>query len=287
MFFDEHYPEPLKEIPDSPLVLYARGSWQKGELPGIAVVGCRRASIYGLSVAKAFAGECARLGITTVSGMARGIDTAAHDGCLQAKGKTVAVLGSGLARLYPKENKRLCDKIAESGCVISEFSMTTGPLASNFPRRNRIISGLSYGVIVVEAAARSGALITSQCALEQGRDVFAVPGKIGQAQSVGTNRLIQQGAKLISGIGDVLEEFPQCQGMLRPSRSGQSSPPLLTAKQQKISTLLSDEPLYIDEIINQSGLAAPDVTRILLDGECHGWVKRLPGNYFVKIEDSY
>lgn len=280
-FFDEYYPEPLKEIPDSPLVLYARGSWQKDELPGIAVVGCRRASIYGLSVAKAFAGECARLGITTVSGMARGIDTSVHQGSLAEGGRTIAILGSGLARIYPKENARLFSRISEHGCVISEFSMATGPLAVNFPRRNRIISGLSCGVVVVEAAERSGALITSRCALEQGRDVFAVPGKISQPQSAGTNRLIQQGAKLVLTIDDVLEECQRFSGIRKPASAAQPSLEL-TPAEAKIFKIFSDEPLYIDDVVEQSGLSASNMMQMLLQWECRGWVKRLPGNYFVK-----
>ncbi len=283
-FFDQRYPGYLKEVVDCPVVLYLHGQWDPAMFPGLAIVGCRRSSIYGLSVAGSLAAECAGLGITVVSGMARGIDTAAHDGCLKAKGKTVAVLGSGLARIYPRENKRLFEMIAKNGCVISECPMSTGPLASNFPRRNRIISGLSCGVIVVEAAARSGALITAQCALEQGRDVFAVPGKIGQSQAVGTNRLIQQGAKLVFSIEDVIEDVPVLKKYLEGPNSVQSHGVDETPRAQDkiILDLLADDPVYIDDIIEKSQLEYQVVLKVLLHWECRGRIKRLPGNYFIK-----
>lgn len=278
-FFDDHYPQYLKQIPGFPIVLYCVGNLSKVKLPGIAIVGCRRASIYGQSVSRSLAKGLAYSGITVVSGMARGIDTVAHSGCLEADGTTVAVLGSGLGNVYPRENKKLFEGISSSGCVISEFPMMTSPQACNFPRRNRIISGLSAGVVVVEAAARSGALITARYALEQGREVFAVPGKVGQSQSVGTNRLIQQGAKLVAGIDDVLEEFPDLKCI------NVSSVFLKEDVQRKVDAvlhLLSDEPKYIDEIFEQCNMATHDIMRSLLQWECEGRVKRLPGNYFVK-----
>lgn len=280
-FFDD-YPEYLKEIPDCPLVLYVCGEWPQTPLPGIAIVGSRLPSVYGLSVARSFAQGCAYGGITVVSGMARGIDTAAHSGCLEAGGKTVAVLGSGRACLYPKENERLFQKIVQNGCVLSEFPMKAGPLAGHFPRRNRIISGLSYGVIVVEAALRSGALITSRYALEQGREVFAVPGRIGQAQAAGTNRLIQQGAKLVTCMDDIFEELPALAGrVLSEDNSEPSADSQMSAHERALLRLLSDDPIYIDEIVEKMPSGRQQVLQMLLHWECRGRIRRLPGNYFV------
>ncbi len=203
---DSDYPESLRQIPDPPLVLYFKG---KSDWTGFnfAIVGSRKASLYGLSVAEKFAQQLAALGVVIVSGMARGIDTASHKGALKAKGATLAVLGSGLLNIYPPENESLAEKIAESGAVISEFPLNTPPLRENFPRRNRIVSGLARGVLVVEAAERSGALITADLALDQGKDVFAVPGKVDSPTSLGANHLIKQGAKLVNSIEDILEEY--------------------------------------------------------------------------------
>ncbi len=200
------YPELLKNIYDPPAILYVKGKLSKKGI-NIAIVGSRKASDYGLKMAQKFAYELASCSITIVSGMARGIDTAAHNGVLQAKGETIAVLGSGLANIYPLENKGLFERIAEFGAVISEFPMQTKPNPGNFPRRNRIISGLSLGVLVIEAAKRSGALITSRFALEQGRDVFALPGKADSLTSYGTNQLIKDGAKLVDGFEEVILEL--------------------------------------------------------------------------------
>jgi len=203
---ESDYPESLKQISDPPPVLYFKGSILSGGF-NFAIVGSRRASYYGISVAEKFAQQLAALGIVIVSGMARGIDTASHKGALKAKGATLAVLGSGLLNIYPPENKLLAEKIAKSGAVISEFPLNTPPLRENFPRRNRIVSGLSRGVLVVEAAERSGALITADLALDQGRDVFAVPGEVDSPTSLGANYLIKQGAKLVNSIEDILEEY--------------------------------------------------------------------------------
>ncbi|MDP8234655.1 MAG: DNA-processing protein DprA [Candidatus Saelkia tenebricola] len=203
---DSGYPDVLREIPDSPIVLYYKGNLDVLDF-NFAVVGSRKASSYGLSIAEKFSYQLADLGVVIVSGMARGIDTAAHTGALKAKGKTVAVLGSGLLNIYPSENNILMEKIAATGVVITEFPLHSAPLRENFPRRNRIVSGLSRGVLVVEAAERSGALITADLALDQGRDVFAVPGKVDSPTSFGANYLIKQGAKLVNSIEDILEEY--------------------------------------------------------------------------------
>lgn len=207
IFKDQDYPQNLKAIYDPPMVLYVKGHLSNQDNQAVAIVGSRLASFYGISCAEKIARELAELGITVVSGMARGVDTASHRAALKSGGRTIAVLGSGLCNIYPPENKDLFQKIADNGAVISEFPMQTKPLAYNFPRRNRIISGLSLGTVVVEAARNSGALITAHAALEQGREVFAVPGKVDSANSRGVNELIQQGAKLTTGIKDILEEI--------------------------------------------------------------------------------
>ena len=202
---DKIYPEVLRQIYDPPVLLYMKGSPGVFDNKMLAVIGCRRASSYGLKQARKLAYELAGNDFCIVSGMAKGIDTEAHKGALQAQGKTIAVLGSGFSKIYPPENKPLFDKIAESGAVVSEYSMNTAPLRGNFPRRNRIISGLSQAVIVIEAAKKSGSLITADLALSQGREVFAMPGAANSFNCQGTNKLIKDGAKLIENYQDVLD----------------------------------------------------------------------------------
>lgn len=204
---DDGYPPQLRTIPDPPLALYVRGELCAGDRAAVAVVGARRASLYGLQCAARFGEELAARGITVVSGLALGIDGAAHEGALRAGGRTVAVLGGGLARLYPPQHAALAEQVAAHGAVISEYPMTMPSLPEQFPRRNRIISGLSLGVVVVEAASRSGSLITADCALEQGREVFAVPGPVMSETSRGTHRLVRQGAALVTCAEDVLDEL--------------------------------------------------------------------------------
>ncbi|MBI2104334.1 MAG: DNA-protecting protein DprA [Candidatus Omnitrophica bacterium] len=204
---DAAYPTRLKTIPDPPLALYVRGTLTAADETAIAIVGSRRASPYGRQCAERLSEDLALRGITVVSGLALGIDGAAHRGALRAGGRTLAVLGSGLARLYPPAHERLADQAAEQGAVLSEYPLEAEPLPHHFPRRNRLISGLSLGVIVVEASARSGALITADCALEQGREVFAVPGPMTSVTSEGTHRLLKQGARLVTSVEDVLDEL--------------------------------------------------------------------------------
>ena len=203
---DSLYPPKLLEIYDRPPFLYVKGNLKKDDID-IAIVGSRLASTYGKYTTERISRELALRGVTVVSGMARGIDSAAHQGALTARGRTIAVLGTGLDIIYPPENKKLFAAIGENGAVVSEYPLGTPPLASNFPARNRIISGMSYGVVVVEAGEKSGSLITARLALEQGREVFAVPGTIDSAGSRGTNKLIKQGAKLIENTDDILEEI--------------------------------------------------------------------------------
>lgn len=281
-FYDAEYPEHLKNIPGAPVVLYIKGTLPAE--PGLAIVGSRQASIYGLTTAEKFSGRLAELGIVVVSGMARGIDTASHRGCLRAGGNTVAVLGSGLADIYPLENADLFKQIAEQGCVVSEFPMATPPVAFNFPARNRIISGLSWAVLVIEATLTSGSLITADFALEQGKEVFAVPGKIDDPRAQGTNRLIKQGAKIITSFDDILEELkPQ----LRASPPQEESQNVLDEKglapeEAAVAAALGREPLHIDDVVLKSRRPLPEVTVILLTLELKRRVKQLPGKYFVR-----
>lgn len=279
---DENYPDNLKEIYDPPYLLYIKGKIKKTDKNALAIVGSRRASYYGLSTAEKFAFALASRGITVVSGMARGIDTQAHKGALKAQGRTTAVLGSGLANIYPEENRELAEEITQQGTLVSEFPMETVPFRQNFPRRNRVISGLSKGVIVVEAADKSGALITADFALEQGRDVFAVPGKVDSFTSRGTHSLIKQGAKLASSVGDILEELRL--DIFSPK--GENNKPVyevvLEDREKKFFELLSDEPKHIDELIRESGLGITESSDILLKLELRGLIRQLPGKMFVR-----
>jgi len=204
---DAHYRPALRTLESAPSLLYVRGTLLESDRVALAMVGTRTATRYGLDAAHYFALELARAGVTIISGLAQGIDTAAHRGALDAKGRTLALLGNGIDVLYPRENDRLAQQIIENGALLSEYPLGTPPIASNFPRRNRLISGLARAVLVVEAPEHSGALLTANAALEQGRDVFAVPGVIFNPSSVGTNRLIQDGAKLVMSSADILEEF--------------------------------------------------------------------------------
>ena len=280
-FLDKDYPENLKNIYDPPVVLYVKGEILPEDKLAIAIVGSRLASFYGLQTAERLGFELASHGITVVSGLARGIDSSAHKGVLKARKRTIAVLGSGLANIYPDEHVKLAEKISESGAVISEFPMLTRPDKGNFPKRNRVISGLSLGVVCVEAAEKSGALITCDCALEQGREVFAVPGKVDSMTSKGTNKLIKQGAKLAQGVEDILEEL-NIETFLR-SPNGESNTTILDKIESLVYTLLSSDPKHIDDICQESGIALNRVSSVLLNLEIKKFVKQLPGKNFVKI----
>ncbi|HNV23808.1 MAG TPA: DNA-processing protein DprA [Candidatus Omnitrophota bacterium] len=291
-YLDESYPQDLKQIPDFPVVLYVKGALPENLKLSIGIVGSRQASLYGLSIAEKFAVSFAELGITVVSGMARGIDTAAHKGILKAKGATVAVLGSGLKHIYPPENKDLFKKISQQGAVLSEFSMDTEPFPYNFPRRNRIISGLSLGVVVIEAGLKSGALITASCALEQGKEVYAVPGKIDSPSSVGVNNLIKQGAKLVTSVEDILEDLqvPLTQSLedgktrenILPEKKKNAGP--LTIEEKAVYDCLTAEGVHIDEIVSKSGLSSSQTTVILMKLELKRLIKQSAGKFFSKNE---
>jgi DNA processing protein len=273
----ENYPKLLLEIPDPPPYLYLAGEL-KGSEPAVAIVGSRRATQYGLCTATRLARDLAGCGVTVVSGMARGIDTAAHWGAVKGGGRSIAVLGCGIDVVYPPENDALSRAVAASGALISEFPMGSAPLAENFPRRNRIISALSRGVVVVEAGEHSGSLITARYALEQGREVFAVPGNVTCMGSRGGNGLIKEGAKLVERVEDILEELS-----LALPASGMPAPPAfaLTPQEAELYVLLCRGPLQMDDIIVQSELAAGEVSATLLGLELKGAVTRLPGGHFA------
>ncbi len=278
---DPDYPERLRQIYAPPAVLYLRGELLPADELAVAVVGMLRATMYGREAAEALVAELVANSITIVSGLARGIDTVSHRAALQAGGRTVAVLGSGLDVIYPYENKRLAEEIAERGAVVSEYPLGTKPDAANFPPRNRIISGLSLGTVVVEAGEDSGALITADFALEQNREVLAVPGPIFARTSRGTNRLIQQGAKLVLSAQDVLDELnlasaPQQMEMRELLGAVAANPTEVT-----LLGILTREPLHIDEVCRQAVLPAAEVLSALAMLELKGAVRQLGGMHYV------
>lgn len=288
---DPEYPVRLLNIHDPPPVLYLRGSLPGPDAKTMAVVGSRRATPYGKAVAEQLGYDLTVNGFVVVSGLARGIDTCAHRGALKAKGPTIAVLGCGVDIVYPRENKGIFQEIIENGAIISEFPLGTPPEARNFPARNRIISGLSLGVVVVEAAEDGGALITADFALEQGRDVFAVPGPITSRYSRGTNRLIKEGARLIEGVADIIEEYPLVGGCLPSKPTEQLSWPVeepltnriaLSEEERVLVELLSLDPVAVDHLIAVSGLTASRVNSILMFLEMKGLVRQLPGRRYIR-----
>ena len=278
----ERYPSRLRELYDPPPVLYVRGKLP-AERAAVAIVGTRRATRYGLRAAEMISAELTRAGVTVVSGLARGIDAAAHRACLAEGGTTVAVLGGGLQRIYPPEHDRLADEVAENGALLAESPPPMPPMSGSFPQRNRIISGLSLGVVVIEAAERSGALITARHAAEQGREAFAVPGPVDSPQSRGCHRLIQEGAKLVIDVEDILEELscvtPRIDGSLSRAESvveHRIDPPT-DPTELAIWNALGDEPAAIDEIIEKTGLPAPRVLACVAVMEAAGRIKRISG----------
>lgn len=280
---DSTYPRLLREIHDAPIVLYVWGDPSALDTQSIGVVGTRKPSHYGLGCAKKLSYQLAYAGLTVTSGLARGVDTAAHQAALAAKGRTVAVLGSGLEALYPPENQELAEKIATSGAVITEFPMQRTADRQTFPMRNRIISGLSFGLLVVEASGRSGALISANQAGEQGRSLYAVPGHIDQPNALGSNRLIQQGAKLVLSAQDVLDDL----GLLfseEPELKTPRTEKKLTDVEATVREAIQDDETPIDEIISKCGLPTQVVSSTLLALEMRRLVKQLPGGRFVKIQ---
>jgi DNA processing protein len=279
------YPKPLRTIADPPLALYVRGVFASRDQVAVSIVGARRASIYGAQCAERLGCDLALRGVTVVSGLARGIDGAAHRGALRASGRTLAVLGSGLARIYPPEHEPLAEQVAQHGALISEYPMEMAPLPHNFPRRNRLISGLSLGGVVGEAAQRSGALITVDCALEQGREVFAVPGPMTSVTSQGTHQLLKQGARLVTSVDDILEELRLTLQPIqeRPSTGTVDVEVRLPETEQRVFVCMSEsQPSHIDAIAAQSGLSMPEVSSALVQLELKRRVQQLPGKQFVR-----
>jgi DNA processing protein len=279
------YPRSLREIHAPPIVLYVWGELQERDHHAIGIIGARRTTHYGMESAKKLAYQVAYAGLTVISGLARGIDTAAHQGALAAKGRTIAVIGSGLAKLYPPENAALADKIrAGNGAIVSEFSMEIEPDRQTFPMRNRIIAGWSHGILVVEAGLNSGALITAAQALEQGRSVYAVPGHINAPSAMGSNRLIQQGAKLVMSASDILEDLQILLPETKPSPEAAMRPlPPLSEDERRVYEAIDSSETAIDQIAGRCNLPSATVSSTLLALELKRLVKQLPGKYFVKL----
>jgi DNA processing protein len=279
------YPKSLREIHAPPIVLYVWGELQDRDQHAIGIIGARRTTHYGAESAKKLAYQIAYAGLTVISGLARGIDTAAHQGALAAKGRTVAVLGAGLAKLYPPENQALADKIRDgNGAVVSEFSMEIEPDRQTFPMRNRIISGWSHGILVVEAGLNSGALITAGQAIEQNRSVYAVPGHINAPSAMGSNRLIQQGAKLVMSAADILDDLQILLPETKPSPEAAVRPlPELSDDERRVYDAIDSSETPIDQIAAKCDLPSATVSSTLLRLELKHLVKQLPGKYFVKL----
>lgn len=293
---DGEYPRPLLNIHDPPICLYVRGELQPADSVAVAIVGTRRCTHYGREQAVRFGELLGRAGFTVVSGLARGIDGHAHRGALRAGGRTIAVLGNGLASIYPHEHATLAEEVVGAGAIVAEYPMDSVPVPENFPRRNRIIAGLTLGVIVIEAGKQSGALITARLANEYNREVFALPGRVDQPQfTQGTNRLIRDGgAKLITGLDDVLDELAEVGDVMRqyadppgepdsdPAHAGELRAPNLTPEEQAVLSALTDGAEDTDEISSASELASAAVGTALTSLQLKGLVQRLPGNRFVR-----
>ncbi len=276
---DDDYPKLLREIADPPLVLHCAGNRALLHLASVAIVGSRRATPYGVNVAESLARELTRAGAVVISGLARGIDAAAHRATLDAGGQTIAVLGTGINVVYPRSNTRLFQRIVSEGLVVSDFPPDSPPLPEHFPMRNRLISGLSLGTVIVEATARSGSLITARMAAEQGREVFAVPGSIFARTSEGTHRLIQYGAKLVHDIGDVLDELPV--RLERGPHLEASEPP--TELRAVFAAFTKEEGLHIDQAARKLGRLPSGLAAELLQLELGGWLRALPGARYVRV----
>ena len=279
---DPAYPAPLLEIPDPPTLLYVRGNPALLHQPGLAMVGSRNATPAGVKTAENFAKTLAEAGLSIVSGLALGIDAAAHRGALAAGGSTVAVIGTGPDRLYPARNRDLALSIVEKGAIVSEFPLGTLALAHNFPRRNRIIAGLARGVLVVEAATESGSLITARLAGEQGREVFAIPGSIHSPVARGCHQLIKQGAKLVETATDVLEELGQLSSA--PSHIPPASLPSAELAENALLAMVGHDPCSLDELVERSGQTAEQLLGELLILELSGQIATLPGNRFQRLQ---
>ncbi|MDR4479252.1 MAG: DNA-processing protein DprA [Nitrospira sp.] len=288
-YLDTQYPSPLRMIPDPPPLLYVQGTLLETDRHAVAIVGTRKVSGAGRILAEELAGELARMGFTIVSGLARGVDAAAHRGALAGHGRTLAVMGCGLDRTYPADHRQLREAIERQGAILSELPLGAAPHSYHFPRRNRIISGLSLGVVVTEATIESGSLITARLAGEQGREVFAVPGAVKAETSRGPNSLIKEGARLVESAQDILDELlPQLDTTFRARLSagtgaGVHPTPALGAEERLVYDVLSVLPQSVDDVIRRSGLPASHVAAILLSLELKNCVRQLPGNEYVRL----
>ncbi len=284
---EDAYPVALSYLVDAPPVLYVKGRLEPGDAQAVGIVGMRRCSLYGRDQAERLAGGLARAGFTVVSGLARGIDSAAHEGALAAGGRTIAVLGNGLATVYPPENRRLAEAVVERGALVGELPMETGPRAEHFPRRNRILAGLALGLVVVEAGRRSGALITARLAAELGKEVFAVPNRVDAPGGAGVHALLKDGAKLVESTADVLDEFADL-GLAAPAEDDaprQQALDLkagLSADEARLVEVLDGEPTPLDVLAERSGLDAARAGATLTLLELKGLVRALPGGRFLK-----
>ncbi len=294
---DGSYPQMLREIDDPPPVLYVKGDWQACfDQPCVGVIGSRMCSTYGENASEMLSRDLASRGITVVSGLARGIDTAAHRGSIRGQGRTVAVMGTGIDNVYPKENRKIADEIvASGGCLVTQFPLSTPPIKENFPYRNRIISGLSYGVLIVEASERSGSLITARLAAEQNREVMAVPGNITSGNSFGTNYLIKSGAKLVQQWQDVVSELPSevsaailppkvdSDAADRKNRNETPVPADLSVNERTVWGLLKpDEATHIDSLLESSGLSFGDLNNALVSLDIRDLIRVLPGKNYAR-----
>ena len=288
---DPEYPQTLLQIYDPPVLLYVRGDPQVLNLPSLSIVGTRRPTLYGTQMAQRLGRDLAARGLVIVSGLARGIDAIGHQGALDAQGRAIGVLGTGIDVCYPKENKKLYEKVLERGAILSEFPLRTHPAPENFPVRNRIVAGMPLGVIVVEGAQYSGSLITARLAMEFGREVFGVPGNVTQPVSFAPNQLIKQGAKLVTCAEDVIEELPTPirAALVQAEKPETEQRNLLAAaslngSEKKLYELLSaEEPMPIDDIVERSGLNSSEVLATLFDLEMKGIIRQLPGKQFSKV----
>ena len=288
---EPEYPQTLLQIYDSPVLLYVRGDPQVLNLPSIAIVGTRRPTLYGTQMAERLGRDLAVRGLVIVSGMARGIDAIGHQGAMAANGRAVGVLGTGIDVCYPKENKKLYEKVLERGAIISEFPLKTHPAPENFPVRNRVVAGMPLGVVVVEGAQYSGSLITARLAMEFGREVFGVPGNVTQPVSFAPNLLIKQGAKLVAGAEDVIEELPtpvraalvQAEQPEAEQRNLMVAASLNSLEKKVFELLSAEEPRHIDDIVESSGLNSSQVLATLFDLEMKGIVRQSPGKQFSKV----
>ncbi len=294
---DGSYPALLREIDDPPPLLYVKGDWQACfEQPSVGVIGSRTCSTYGENSSEMLARDLASRGITVTSGLARGVDSAAHRGAMRGQGRTIAVMGTGLDNVYPRENNGLVREIlANGGCLVTQFPLGTPPIKENFPYRNRIISGLSYGVLIVEASERSGSLITARLAMEQNREVMAVPGNITSGNSFGTNYLIKSGAKLVQQWQDVVSELPSEiaaailpprideNGRQAPAQNKPIAPKDLTEHEQKIWSILApDDSTHIDILLETSGLSFGDLNNALVGLDIRDLIRVLPGKHYAR-----